>query len=51
MNSAFEDYPDDLLAVSCPMCNGRGGPLGRLGALMWWRCQDCGIDFSTVANG
>lgn len=36
-------------APACPACGGPGVPLGRLGRLMWWRCRDCGMDFSTEA--
>ena len=30
---------------ACPVCPGRGLPLGQLGSLRWYRCRDCGIDF------
>jgi rubrerythrin len=33
--------------MHCPVCDGRGTPLGRLGWLRWWRCRHCGLDFST----
>jgi rubrerythrin len=29
----------------CPLCNGLGKFLGRLGPLVHLRCQDCGADF------
>lgn len=28
------------------MCNGQGVPLGQLGDLVWFRCRQCGMDFS-----
>ncbi len=31
---------------ACPVCPGHGVPLGQLGPLRWFRCRDCGIDFS-----
>jgi tRNA(Ile2) C34 agmatinyltransferase TiaS len=31
---------------ACPVCPGRGVPLGQLGTLRWYRCRDCGIDFN-----
>ena len=31
---------------TCPVCPGRGVPLGQLGRLRWYRCRDCGIDFN-----
>lgn len=31
---------------ACPVCPGRGMPLGQLGRLRWYCCRDCGIDFS-----
>ena len=34
------DYP-----VYCPICSGDGIRLGKMGALIWYRCQNCGIDF------
>jgi tRNA(Ile2) C34 agmatinyltransferase TiaS len=32
----------------CPVCPGPGVMLGPLGRLMYWRCRDCGSEFSTV---
>lgn len=34
---------------TCPACPGRGMVLGKLGRLRWYRCRDCGIDFSRRA--
>ncbi len=31
----------------CPVCGGEGFVLGALWRRFWWRCRDCGIDFST----
>jgi tRNA(Ile2) C34 agmatinyltransferase TiaS len=33
--------------VHCPMCGGPGGSLGSLGSLAWFRCRNCGADFSS----
>ena len=30
----------------CPACLGPGLSLGGFGHLQWFRCRDCGIDFS-----
>lgn len=30
----------------CPVCSGDGVPLGTLGRLRWFRCRDCGMNFS-----
>jgi len=47
---AFVDEDErEERAPACPACGGPGVPLGRLGRLIWWRCRDCGIDFSTAA--
>ena len=34
----------------CPMCDGPGTIMGALGNKLWFRCRDCGIDFSEEAN-
>jgi predicted nucleic acid-binding Zn ribbon protein len=31
----------------CPACGGIGMLLGQLGRLFWFRCRQCGIDFSS----
>jgi transposase-like protein len=32
----------------CPMCGSTNWePLGKLGQKMWYRCTDCGMDFTT----
>jgi tRNA(Ile2) C34 agmatinyltransferase TiaS len=33
----------------CPTCEGVGIGLGHLGALDWFRCRDCGSEFSVTA--
>ena len=30
----------------CPVCSGLGVLLGALGNLRWFRCRDCGVNFS-----
>lgn len=39
---------DDTLerAMHCPICEGHGTILGRLGAVLWYRCRQCGMLFS-----
>jgi transposase-like protein len=32
--------------ISCPVCHGEPELLGQLGKLVWYRCQDCGTNFS-----
>jgi hypothetical protein len=32
--------------ATCPICGGMGTLLGILGLRQWWRCRDCGVDFS-----
>jgi len=41
---------DDLEIPSCPLCEGEGNVLGTLGSLVWFRCQDCGIDYNVVRD-
>lgn len=37
-----------LHAPTCPMCTGQGVLLGSLGLRTWFRCRQCGWDFSRV---
>lgn len=37
-----------MSAPNCPMCPGKGVLLGALGPRRWFRCRDCGIDFSKM---
>lgn len=32
--------------MSCPQCDGPGLPLGALGTTVWFRCWNCGWQFS-----
>lgn len=32
--------------MTCPVCDGQGALLGVLGFLRWFRCIQCGMDFS-----
>lgn len=36
--------------MNCPQCDGPGLPLGALGTTQWFRCQDCGAQFSQEAT-
>jgi hypothetical protein len=43
----YEVYPSDMDAPDeCPVCNGPPKYLGTLGPLIWWRCEDCGSEWS-----
>ncbi len=33
-------------APACPLCSGEGSLLGTLGLRTWFRCRQCGMDFS-----
>ncbi len=35
---------------ACPACGGEGLPLGILGRLAWFRCRDCGTEFSLTQS-
>jgi hypothetical protein len=35
----------------CQLCNGPLALLGQLGALLWLRCIDCGMEFSKRKRG
>lgn len=32
--------------IRCKQCGGEGMLLGRLSLLFWYRCRQCGINFS-----
>ena len=38
---------DETNIVECPVCGGWSIPLGILGKLLHYICQDCGIEFNT----
>jgi hypothetical protein len=42
--------PDCMPNPVCPMCGGVGVALGALGILHWFRCRQCGADFSLKAE-
>lgn len=37
--------PDLVGPPSCPLCDGVGLYLGQLGLLIYFKCQQCGIEF------
>jgi hypothetical protein len=37
--------------MGCPQCGGSGFILGQLGRKKWFRCGDCGADFSSNPSG
>jgi len=41
----LQEQLDCGLVSECPACGGLGSVLGILGNLVWFRCQNCGIDF------
>jgi len=44
-DSRFDDeLPEE--DPECPMCHGPGTPLGALGARQYYRCRNCGMDWS-----
>ena len=46
----FDDISER--AMDCQICAGHGTILGRLGAVLWYRCRQCGMLFSrTRAKG
>jgi len=45
MTHEIEDE-DVLENPACPRCGGPGVPMGTLGKLEWFRCRNCGWDFS-----
>ena len=36
--------------AECPLCGGVGKEMGVLAEREWFRCQDCGFDFSRAFN-
>jgi anaerobic ribonucleoside-triphosphate reductase len=44
MENETENSWDDM--PNCSVCNGKGIPLGVLGKLSWFRCRNCGWEFS-----
>lgn len=45
----IDEITDRALArrefATCPACCGPGEQLGALGAKLWFRCRDCGMEF------
>lgn len=39
-----EDELEDQGAAECPYCRGDAYPMGPAGGLIWFRCQNCGMD-------
>ena len=42
---SLENEKEQVMAT-CPMCFEEGFLLGVLGWLRWFRCRQCGMDFS-----
>lgn len=57
-NKTEEDYDPDAMdhrwdepedePVICPMCQGPGTDMGSFGARTYYRCRNCGMDFSQL---
>jgi len=39
-------YAPDEVVPECPVCQGEGCYLGTLAILQWFRCRQCGAEFS-----
>jgi hypothetical protein len=53
---AQADYEEDGSYLGdapyeCPLCGGEGEDMGSLGAMEWYRCRQCGADFSVGVVG
>lgn len=42
----FEDQQVEGHTPECPMCGGHAEVLGTLGAMEWYRCRNCGVNFN-----
>lgn len=42
---------DAPLPEPCPMCRGSGLFMGTLGTKDWYRCRNCGMEFSVDESG
>jgi len=42
----YDELDEDNLITCCPVCDGPGIFLGALGKMQYFRCRDCGMDFS-----
>lgn len=40
-----------MLDIVCPLCDGPVEPLGKLGEREHYRCRNCGMDCSRIADG
>jgi len=41
------EVPD---VTRCPQCGGEGRLLGKLGALVWRRCRNCGAEWNDTGT-
>jgi hypothetical protein len=46
-----DEWGEPLDNPACPMCEGPGMPLGHMGSRMFFRCRNCGHDFSHAEPG
>lgn len=45
--SYYNQTDEEIACVICPLCGAQEvATIGKLGRLLWYRCQDCGIDFN-----
>lgn len=38
------------ISPACPICEAPGFQLGHMGSLRWYRCRNCGMDFSRSSH-
>ena len=36
---------EEMTEKACPICDRENPPMGVLGNLIWYRCQDCGAEY------
>lgn len=41
---------DEPPAADCPVCGAENYPMGSLGRRMWYRCQQCGMEYSKTMS-
>ena len=46
-----DDGQDFDRESGCPMCGESNPPMGNLGRLIWYRCQNCGMDYNREDDG
>jgi tRNA(Ile2) C34 agmatinyltransferase TiaS len=44
------DSTEEVIKPMCHLCGGPLNLLGQLGRLIWLRCRNCGMEFSTESE-